>query len=86
MGLGKSGGRSAGNRQSGPRRATQRERDGIDPPGRDTWEKTKLADEYHWEDHLTPRGRRVVGIIAWGSWIMFCVLFAVVICAWWGLL
>lgn len=86
MAIGQSGGRSAGNKQSGARRATPRERDAIDPPGRSEWEKVKIADEYHWEDHLTPRGRRVVGIIAWGSWIMFCVLFAVVICAWWGLI
>lgn len=86
MAIGNSGGRSAGNRQSGDRRATQRERAAVDPPGRSEWEKTKLADEYHWEDHLTPRGRKVLGIIAWGSWVFTCVLLAVVVCAWWGLL
>lgn len=86
MALGNSGGRSARNRQTGPRRATQRERAAIDPPGHDEWEKVKLADEYRWEDHLTPRGRKVVGIIAWGSYMFMCVLLAVVICAWWGLL
>jgi hypothetical protein len=84
--LGSSGGRSAKNRQSGPRRATPRERAAIDPPGHSEWEKVKLADEYHWEDHLTPRGRKVVGIIAWGSYMFVCVLLAVLVCAWFGLI
>ena len=86
MAVGQSGGRSAGNRQSGVRRATPRERDAVDPPGRSEWEKTKLADEYHWEDHLTPRGRKVVGIIAWGSYMFMCVLLAVIVAAWFDLI
>jgi hypothetical protein len=40
MRMGGSGGRSLRNRTSSAnRRATQRERDLVDPPGRDEWEK-----------------------------------------------
>jgi hypothetical protein len=86
MPIGQSGGRSAGNRQTGDHRATQRERDFVDPPGRDEWEKVKIAEEYHWEDHLTPRGQRVVGMVLWGGWLFVCIFISIVLCAWWGLL
>ena len=47
MSMGGSAGRSARNRTSGARRATQRERDLIDPPGRSDWERAEEAREVH---------------------------------------
>lgn len=84
MAIGQSGGRSARNKKSAPRRATQRERAAIDPPGRSDWEKAKIADE---EDRwvLTVRGERLANFFAWTCWLIFCTMFAIVICAWWGL-
>lgn len=89
MGLGQSGGRSKGNRlgEGAVRRATPRERDGIDPPGHVEWEHVRAEQER--EEHrwvLTSRGEKVMAVVAAGSWVFFCVLLAVVVCAWWGLL
>jgi hypothetical protein len=83
MAMGSSAGRSDGNKtnSSAPRRATQREREGIDPP---------FPEERKPQYVLTARGRRVVDIsmslLAFGSFVAFCCLFAIVICAWWGLI
>lgn len=78
MPMGDSGGRSAGNRigEGARRRNTPRERAQIDPP----WDE--VVPRYR----LTPRGEKVFAIAAWVSWIAWCLLFAVVICAWWGLI
>lgn len=89
FGMGRSAGRSKGNRAGAGavRRAPQRERDYIDPPGHA--ERAKWADEEDqrtWWDDLTPRGRRVMDVVAVGSYIFMCVLLAVVVCAWWGLI
>lgn len=80
MAIGNSGGRSAGNRQSGDRRATQRERQHIDPPGHSEWTR--------WSDGQEERIRRdrLMNAIALGIWTFTCVIFAVLVCAWWGLL
>lgn len=87
FGMGRSAGRSKGNRAGAGavRRAPQRERDYIDPPGHA--ERAKWADEEQerpWV--LTSRGEKVMAVVAAGSWVFFCVLLAVVVCAWWGLL
>lgn len=88
MGMGRSAGRSRGNRdgQGSVRRAPQRERDGVDAPG--YAERSRWADEEQrtWWDDLTPRGRRVMDVIAVGSYVFMCVLLAIVVCAWWGLI
>lgn len=79
--LGSSGGRSRGNRlgDGAVRRATPRERAYIDPPGHTEWEHVRT-------EALTGRGEKVFAAIAFGSWVFFCVLIAVVVCSWWGLL
>lgn len=83
MAVGQSGGRSAGNKQSGDRRATQRERAAIDPPGRSDWERLKTEDE-PWV--LTGRGEKVFAILAAGTWVFFCTFMAIVFAEWWGVL
>lgn len=87
--MGHSAGRSRRNREGAGavRRAPQRERDGIDRPGY-AEDHARWADEEQrtWWDDLTPRGRRVMDVIAVGSYIFMCVLLAVVVCAWWGLI
>lgn len=86
MAIGQSGGRSAGNRQSGPRRATPRERQHVDPPGHSEWEHVRVEAE-EWDGYrLTPRGENWLAVISLGCWVAFCVLLSVVVCAWWGLL
>lgn len=87
FGMGRSAGRSRGNRegQGAVRRAPQRERDYIDPPGHA--ERAKWADEEEQRPWvLTTRGEKVMTVIAIGSYVFMCVLLAVVVCAWWGLL
>lgn len=86
MAIGRSGGRSAGNRQTGVRRATERERTAVDPPGRDEWEHVKIDQEYRWEDHLTLRGRVILWVVVAGSWIAFCVLFGFVLAKWFNVI
>jgi len=81
MAIGQSGGRSARNKQTGSRRATQRERDAIDPPGHSDWEKAQKEEKWV----LTVRGERLANFFAWTCWFIFCVMFSLVICAWWGL-
>jgi hypothetical protein len=44
--MGQSAGRSAGNQTNGVRRATQRERDAIDPPGRSEWGRSPGSGLY----------------------------------------
>lgn len=83
MAIGQSGGRSARNRTSGPRRATQRERDLVDPPGHSEWEHIRVEGE-PWV--LTTRGEKVLAILAGGLWVFACCFLAVVVCAWFGLL
>ena len=56
MSMGGSAGRSARNRTSGTRRATQRERDAIDAPGRDEWERYE-------EEREVIGGMRVVSCV-----------------------
>lgn len=87
--MGHSAGRSRRNREGAGavRRAPQRERDYIDPPGYS--ERAQWADEEDqrtWWDDLTPRGRKVMDVIAVGSYVFMCVLLAIVVCAWWGLI
>lgn len=87
MSMGQSAGRSRRNRdgEGAVRRAPQRERDAIDPPGYS--ERAKWADEEEQRPWvLTRRGEKVMAVVAFGSWVFFCVLLAVVVCAWWGLL
>lgn len=83
--LGESAGRSAGNRTGtgANRRNTPRERAGIDPVFPEP-PAVRFAEEPRYR--LTPRGEKILTVVAWGSWLFFCVLFAVVMCAWWGLL
>lgn len=81
MAIGQSGGRSAGNRQNGPRRATQRERDLVDPPGRHEWEKVKVDGE-PWV--LTPRAKSLGEFIAWSLWCATIAALVVLLAAWWG--
>jgi hypothetical protein len=83
MAMGRSGGRSAANKQSGDRRSTKRERDLIDPPGRDEWEKIKTEGD-PWV--LTLRGRRLVDFLVWTGWFVTCAFFAVVLAAWFGII
>jgi hypothetical protein len=87
--MGRSAGRSLRNKtgQGAERRAPERERVGIDPPGHA--ERARWADEEDqrtWWDDLTPRGRKVMDVIAVGSYVFMCVLLAIVVCAWWGLI
>jgi hypothetical protein len=84
MALGSSAGRSAGNRtaEEAPRRATQRERAYIDPP----LDQLVPVEERAARWQLTPRGEKLADALAWGLWLGFCVFFAVIVCAWWGLL
>lgn len=82
MAIGKSGGRSASNKQSSVRRATPREREGIDPPGRDAWEKVYLDDERR---RFAPKVEARLNMIAWGLWTFVCVFLAILVCAWVGL-
>ena len=85
MGLGESAGRSARNRTAvnAKRRNTQRERAGIDPPFAP---EPKPQPRYR----LTPRGVMVrdalLALVAYGSFIAFCCLGAIIIAAWWGLI
>jgi len=65
------------------RRAPQRERDYIDPPGH--------AERGRWVDEEEAQRRalawaKAIEIVATGTWVAFCVLFSIVICKWWGLL
>lgn len=79
MALGSSAGRSSRNRtgEGASRRATQRERDGVDAP-RD--EEPPLG----WVP--SARTQKLGDLLAWTVWAVFCVVFALVICAWFGLL
>lgn len=81
MAMGNSAGRSSGNRtaREARRRATQRERALIDPPMDDP--EPELP---RWM--LTTRGERLVDWLFFGGFLVFCVLLAVIIAAWWGLL
>lgn len=79
MPIGQSGGRSANNPQSGSIRATPRERDQIDPPGREAWAHLEVQEEKE------ARRSYLLNALAMGAWVFFCVLLAVVVCAWWGL-
>lgn len=85
MALGSSAGRSSGNRdgQGARRRATDRERAGIDPP-LDQLEPVTPPREPRLV--LTPRGHRVLDWLAWSIWLVTCVMFALIICAWWNLI
>ena len=82
MPMGSSAGRSDGNKtnSSAPRRATQREREGVDPPFPEPGQK--------WQ--LTVRGEKLVdvamGFIAFGSFVVLCCFLAILFCAWWGLI
>lgn len=85
MAIGQSGGRSAGNRTTGPRRATQRERAAIDPPGHSEWEHVRTEEEERtWV--LTHRGEVVLNMFGLMIWLMFSVVLGVLVCAWWGLI
>lgn len=84
MALGSSAGRSSGNRTSpsARRRATERERSYIDPP----MDQLVSIEETSSRWQVTPRGEKLLDALAWGLWLGFCVFFAVIVCAWWGLL
>lgn len=83
--LGKSGGRSAGNRtgEGAVRRATPRERDGIDAPGREAPRRTQ-EDSAPWI--WTPRGERFLSFVAFASLLIFCGLTSIAIAEWLGIL
>lgn len=85
MGLGESAGRSARNRtgQGAERRNTPRERALIDPVFPEGPPEVRFNRQP--PSRLTPRGESLLNFFAWSFWIVFCVMFAIVICAWWGL-
>lgn len=76
MTIGKSGGRSKGNRQSAPARSTQRQREHIDPPPGASPEPM-LEQPFSW----TPRGRRIGQFLLWSLWVVMCCLLAVIAAA-----
>lgn len=82
--LGKSGGRSAGNRlgEGAARRSTPRERDGIDAPGQGPEDTRPSQEPWIW----TPRGERFLNVLAFGSFLMLCFLTSIAIAVWLGLL
>lgn len=77
--MGDSGGRSSGNRKApgAPRRATPRERAGIDSP---------LDQLVPVRDPRRNNVGPILTALAWGSWVFFCVLFALVLFRWLGLM
>ena len=86
-GMGRSAGRSRRNRtgEGAARRAPERERLGVDPPGRA--ERVKWADEEESRSWvLTQRGEKVLLIANAVTLILFYVVLVALVCAWWGLL
>lgn len=89
--LGRSGGRSAGarTRPAARRRATARERSGVEPP-QDLLRQTPGG----WTPmpgpgarapfRLTERAHRVLDVLAWTVWAVTCGLLALVLAAWFG--
>lgn len=85
MALGSSAGRSSGNRKGdgARRRNTQRERAYIDPP----MDLAELAEPpVQSRMKLTPRGHRALDWLAWSVWLVACVMMAIIVCAWWGII
>ena len=81
-GMGRSAGRSRGNRdgEGAVRRAPQRERDYIDPPGRSEW--VRLHDEVR----TAKRVDFAMAVVGGLSAVFFCVLAAIVVAAWFGII
>lgn len=80
MPMGDSGGRSAGNRtgEGARRRNTPRERAQIDPP----WDEAVPRYKQGQGTEVGP----IFTIAARVSWIASCVLLAVVLCMWFGVI
>lgn len=82
--LGKSGGRSAGNRlgEGAAHRATPRERDGIDAPGQAPGDTRQSYEPWIW----TPRGERLMEVLAFGSFLILCGLTSIAIAKLFGII
>lgn len=78
--IGESAGRSKGNRtgDGAVRRNTQRERADIDP--------VFEPEPPHWSEQLTPLGKRMWDLLAIGSFVVMCVMLALILAAWFGLI
>lgn len=77
--IGQSGGRSAKNRQAPatPARATQRQRQHVDPPAGGERQAVYMPPEFVW----TQRGRRVGELLLWTGWFIACCFIALLVAA-----
>lgn len=83
MVMGQSAGRSRGNRTTGDRRATPRERAHIDPPGRDEWEQVKIQEQ---DEARIRRNAFLLDAMALGIWIFLCIVLSLIVAAWFNLI